>query len=82
MSNTNLSAEALAYFIDLAADARNWGGRPLIGGNVKQGMTENGYLTACKKAGLVETYHQDGSMWAAFTDSGVVLAAEHGHDVA
>ena len=82
MTTINLSADALAYFVKLAADARNWGGRPLIGGNVKQGATENGYLTACKKAGLVETYNQDGSTWAAFTVAGVALAAEHGHNVA
>ena len=77
-TTTNLSAESLAYFLALASDAGDWGGTPLIGGNVAQGETENGYLTACKKAGLIGTFKSDGQTWAKFTPQGVCLAAEHG----
>jgi len=80
-TTTNLSAEALDYFKRLAKDACNWGGSPLVGGNVKQGPAENGYLTALKKANLVTTSESDGDMFVRFSDLGVELANEHGINI-
>lgn len=81
MSNANLSAEALNYFLALAADAPNWSGTPMIGGNVEQGEAQNGYLTACKKANLLVTFRDDGEAFVEFTEKGAALAEAHGINV-
>lgn len=76
--NTNLSAEALAYFVALAEDACNWSGHPLVGGNVSQGVKENGYLTACKKEEVLTTSFDGRDSFVNFTEKGVELAASMG----
>ena len=73
-----LSPEALAYFLAHARDAGNWSGSPLVGGNVPQTKAADGYLTACKKAGVLTTFVDDGDSWICFTDAGVALAAANG----
>lgn len=74
---TNLTEGTLALFVAYANDAGNWGGTPLVGGNVKQGPKENSHLTDLKKAGLVYT-DLDGDrkdlVWLYFTDKGRALA--------
>lgn len=73
-----LSPEALALFVKYAADAGNWSGTPLVGGNVAQTMVNNGYLTAAKKAGLLTTSKWEGDVWISFTAAGIALAASNG----
>ncbi len=73
-----LSNEATALFLEYAADAGNWSGTPMVGGNVIQTKENNGHLTAAKKAGLLTTYKSEGDAWIQFTPAGKALAAEHG----
>jgi hypothetical protein len=73
-----LSEGALKLFLAYAADASNWSGSPLVGGNVEHGLPENGYLTALKKAGLLTTFVDERLPWINFTEAGVSLAAQHG----
>ena len=73
-----LSEGALKLFLAYAADAGEWSGTPLVGGNVEHGMKENGYLTALKKEGLLTTFIYDRLPWVEFTEAGVTLAAQHG----
>ena len=61
-----------------AADAGNWGGTPLVGGNVKQTLEHNGNLTHLKKAGMVITFKSDNCTWLEFTDAGLAFAKENG----
>lgn len=88
-SPARLSPGALGYFLELAADASNWSGSPLIGGNVEQTKERDGFLTALKRAGLVKTDQTreriEGRnvvhVWASFTEDGKTLAAQHGRDL-
>ena len=68
----------LDRFLEYAADACNWSGRPLVGGNVGGDASDKGYIVNMKKRGLVETFEYDRCIWIDFTDKGVALAAEHG----
>lgn len=68
----------LALFLDLARDAGNWSGTPLLGGNVDIGAEGRGNITQLKKAGLLTTFADCGDTFAQFTDEGVAVAAEHG----
>jgi hypothetical protein len=88
----NITAGDLNLFLAYAEDAGNWAGRPLVGGNVHQGMAENAHLTNLKKAGLVETFEDHGptyrnrrgelvaqiDIFLDFTEAGVALAEAHG----
>lgn len=78
MTNATLTPETLAYFLSHARDAANWSGTPCVGGNVAQGHREDGYLTACKKAGLLQTFVSDRMTFIEFTAEGRAFAAEHG----
>jgi len=78
MTTISLSPEALAYFIELAEDAPDWSGSPLIGGNVEQTKQRDGYLTDLKKKDLLTTQEDEGDVWVYFTPAGRGLAAEHG----
>lgn len=75
---TNITDTSLTVFLTYARDAGNWGGTPLVGGNVGGGAAENGNLTQLKKAGLIETFDYEGDTWVEFTEAGEALAAEHG----
>lgn len=72
-----ITDKSLAVFLAYAADAGNWSGSPLVGGNVGGGKEERGNLTQLKKAGLITTYNDMG-LWIKFTDAGKKLAEEHG----
>ena len=73
-----LTETSLQLFLAYAKDAGNWSGTPLVGGNVGGSKEERGNLTQLKRAGLVETFKDDGQTWLSFTEAGRVLAAQHG----
>lgn len=78
----NITARSLELFLYYARDADNWGGTPLVGGNVGGAVEDNGNLTQLKKAGLITTLNDTSrDVWISFTDAGRVLAAEHGIDL-
>ena len=74
----NITDRSLALFLEYARDAGNWGGTPLVGGNVGGSKEDRGNLTQLKKAGLVVTEISDGHTWIMFTQAGRNLANEHG----
>jgi len=74
----NLTETSLAVFIAYANDATNWGGNPLVGGNVGGTKEERGNLTQLKKEGYITTLVEDGNVWLNFTSKGVELAASLG----
>jgi hypothetical protein len=76
--STTITATSLALFLAYAKDAGNWGGSPLVGGNVGGSKEERGNLTQLKRAGLLTTFNDDGDTWIDFTEEGKALAAEHG----
>lgn len=67
-----------SLFIAYAKDACNWGGTPLVGGNVGGSTADRGNLTHLKKLGLLVTFHSDGSDWVDFTAAGKEYAKELG----
>lgn len=69
-----LTTGELRLFKAYVFDSGNWGDEPLVGGNVHQGLEENGYLTNLKKKGLLTTFHSDGHEWIRFTDHGKHVA--------
>jgi hypothetical protein len=71
---TTLTAASQSLFINLASDADNWGGQPLVDISASQ----RGNLTDLKKNGLLSTFRYEGCDFADFTDAGKALAAEHG----
>lgn len=73
-NTTDLTADSLALFIDLAKDAANWNGTPMIDITAAQ----KGNLTDLKKKGLLTTFKDEGIDWADFTDAGKSFAAELG----
>jgi hypothetical protein len=78
----DITARSLELFLDYARDAGNWGGTPLIGGNVGGSVEDNGNLTQLKKAGLITTFSDEPrDVWIDFTDKGRELAAEHGIEI-
>lgn len=76
--NAGLSNESLKLFLDYARDAGNWGGTPLVGGNVDGSYEANGYLLHLKQAGLLTTDRDGRDVWIYFTQKGYDFAAEHG----
>lgn len=76
-----ITETSLALFLAYAKDADNWGGTPLVGGNVGGAKEERGNLTQLKKAGLIQTEFDEGNTWLFFTDAGMALAAQHGIEV-
>jgi len=76
--NKTITETSEAVFEAYARDANNWGGTPLVGGNVGGGKEERGNLTQLKKAGLIGTYNEDGDVWIIFTPLGIAHAEELG----
>ncbi|MFA5709359.1 hypothetical protein [Mycolicibacterium sp.] len=72
-----ITARSLELFLDYARDAGNWGGTPLVGGNVGGSREDNGNLTQLKQAGLIQTSDDDGDVFIHFTAAGAALAAKH-----
>ena len=77
----NITQASQALFSAYANDAANWGGTPLVGGNVGRTKADCGNLTDLKKLGLLTTFDHDGYMWVQFTAEGVAYAAELGIDL-
>ena len=78
METTTMTAATLKLFLDLAKDAGNWNGMPMLDGNVKSSKELRGNLTHLKRAGLLGTQVDDGQTWVFFTDKGMDLAESHG----
>ena len=85
MENSTLTGESLRVFMAYAEDAGNWGGMPLVGGNVGGTREERGNLTDLKRKGLITTHVEkngggDGSdiVWITFTDEGRKFAEDSG----
>jgi len=76
-TNENLTPRSLDLFLELAHDAGNWSGTPLV----EVTPAERGNLTHLKVAGLLTTHTDEGDTFAAFTSAGRALAAEHGVDL-
>lgn len=76
-----ITDRSLEVFLAYAEDADNWGGTPLVGGNVGGGTEERGNLTQLKRAGLITTATDDGDVFVYFTEAGRALAAEHGIEI-
>jgi hypothetical protein len=70
-----------SLFTELADDAGNWSGQPLIGGNVELTKEERGNLTHLKKLNLIATFNSDGDMFVSFTAEGVAYAKSLGIDL-
>lgn len=79
--NAAITETSLQLFLALARDAGNWSGTPMLGGNVLVGTKGRGNVTQLKQAGLITTFVDRGDAFAAFTDDGIALAAEHGIDI-
>ena len=82
LSGVTLTSARL--FFDLAEDACNWSGVPLLNGNVRTNAALRGNITQLKKFDLIETVkdadrHND--TWVHFTEKGQKLALEIGIDV-
>lgn len=76
----NITDKSLEIFKAYAEDACNWGGTPLVGGNVRPGeeKADRGNITQLKKAGLIETFNDEGHTWMDFTPKGVAFALSMG----
>lgn len=72
---TPASHSLFAKFWD---DAPNWGGEPLVNGNVKVGKSERGNLSDLLQKELVESFDDgEGCTWLQFTKIGIQYAADH-----
>ena len=71
----DLTPASEKLLIDYADDAGNWGGRPLVGGNVGGEPADKGNLTDLKIKGLVETdtdpTDRPDLAWLSFTPLGI-----------
>ena len=76
-TNETLTPASLELFLELANDAGNWGGTPLV----EVTPAERGNLTHLKRAGLLVTQSEEGDTFAYFTAAGAELAREHGVEV-
>lgn len=74
----DLTPASEALFLELARDAGNWGGTPLLDGNVSTDAASRGNLTDLKVKGLITTFRDEGCTWVDFTRAGKQLAASHG----
>lgn len=77
MNTQDLTTDTLALFLELAKDAGNWNGMPLL---AVLTPAEKGNLTDLKKKGLVKIEKEDGSEWVIFSVEGLRLAVDHGID--
>ena len=80
-ASINLTKRSIDLFVEYAEDADNWSGMPLVGGNVGGSKEDRGNLTQLKKAGLIETFVDEGCTWIIFTDMGKEYAAALGINI-
>lgn len=76
-----ITEKSQELFKALAQDAGNWGGSPMLGGNVVESKEERGNLTQLKRAGLLSTQKSDGEVFVYFTEAGKAYAATLGIDL-
>ena len=76
--NPNITEASKQLFIDLANDAGNWSGSPMLDGNVQIGQEGKGNLTQLKRAKLLRTVRDEGETWVIFTEAGQAYAKELG----
>ena len=81
----DLTTASLALFADFCEDAQNWGGKPLVNGNVSVDKARQGNLTDLKMKGLLNTYEDADKdsygnplFWVVFTDFGRAFAESQG----
>lgn len=83
--DAGLTPRSLEVFLGYAEDAVNWSGTPPLGGGGGGTKRDCGNLTQLKRAGLIETFTDQGGdgteTWIRFTSTGRSLAADHGIDV-
>ena len=77
----SITEQSMNLFLAYANDADNWGGNPLVGGNVGGSKEDRGNLTQLKVAGLIQTFVDEGCTWVQFTEAGKKLAAENGIEI-
>ena len=80
-TQVSITETSIAVFKAYASDAANWNGNPLVGGNVGGSKEERGNLTQLKKAGLVETFTDEGCTWLSFTAEGNEYAKTLGYSI-
>lgn len=73
----DITERSLSLFLELARDAGNWSGTPLLAGSA----SDRGNVTQLKKAGLITTMTDRGETFVCFTQTGQALAAQHDVDV-
>lgn len=78
MRDTEITETSLQFFKELAGDANDWDGTPLLGGNVVMTKELRGNLTQLKHEGLLITEKADGHDWIRFTEKGRDFARELG----
>ena len=78
MNTTALTAGSAQLFEELAKDAGNWGGNPLV--DFDGQPAKKGHLTDLKRKRLIETFEDEGCTFVSFTLRGLVLAVNSGHD--
>ncbi len=76
-----ITEQSKQLFIDLASDAGNWSGTPMLDGNVCIGQEGKGNLTQLKRAKLIKTFRDEGETWVSFTEAGQAYAKELGIDL-
>ena len=81
MQTIQITEQSMALFLAYANDADNWGGIPCVGCNVGGSKEDRGNLTQLKKAGLIETWTDEGNTWIKFTKEGKQLAAQNGIEI-
>jgi hypothetical protein len=81
MQTIQITEQSMVLFLAYANDADNWGGTPCVGCNVGGSKEDRGNLTQLKKAGLIETWTDEGNTWIRFTKEGKQLAAENGIEI-
>ena len=77
MSKINLTTASDSLLRELAEDADNWNGQPLINGNVTVDKAREGNLTDLKVKGLLVTDEDEGLTWVTFTEAGIAYAKEN-----
>lgn len=73
-----LTAASHRLFCDLAHDADNWGGEPMLGGNISSNAALRGNIADLKKKGLITTFRDEGNTFVQFTETGKAHAAALG----
>ena len=69
-------------FLEYAYDAGNWGGTPLVGGNVGGEPADKGFIVNMKKRGWISTWEDcepgpagDINIWMEIEDAGLEVMA-------